>query len=155
MGLMPAGAGNPFTKLDVQGVIGALKSTGSQDADVLYAQKQQLLAPASHLKLLGMILMGGGALLTITVIAAILGIPLAIFGWFCWSFGKKNIAAVETGYLTSIGMSMLSRPGWWRRIFPPPVQQSKCSSFEPASIIVAFPDRNTMVNDPIALPVVA
>jgi len=42
--------------------------------------------------------MGGGALLTITVIAAILGIPLAIFGWFCWSFGKKNIAAVEAGY---------------------------------------------------------
>jgi len=34
---MPAGAGNPFTKLDAQSVIGALKSTGSKDADVLYA----------------------------------------------------------------------------------------------------------------------
>jgi hypothetical protein len=111
MGLMPAGAGNPFTKLDVQSVIGALKSTGSQDSDVLYAQKKQLLAPASQLKLLGMILMGGGALLTITVIAAILGIPLAIFGWFCWSFGKKNIAAVEAGYsqyASSLGLTPMA-----------------------------------------------
>ena len=31
MGLMPAGARNPFTKLDKQSVIGALKATASRD----------------------------------------------------------------------------------------------------------------------------
>jgi hypothetical protein len=108
MGLMPAGAGNPFQKLDKQSVIGALKATGSRDPDVLYAQKNQLLTAPKHLKLLGMILMVGGAFFTITVILAIAGIPFAIFGWFCWSFGKKNIAAVEEGYAEYLGAAKAS-----------------------------------------------
>jgi hypothetical protein len=98
MGLMPAGTTNPFTKMDKQRVIGALKATGSRDTDVLYAQKRELLGPASQLKLLGVMCMVIGALFTITVVLAIFGIPCVIFGWFCWSFGKKNIAAVEGGY---------------------------------------------------------
>jgi hypothetical protein len=98
MGLMPAGARNPFTKMDKQGVIGALKATGSRDPDILYSQKQELLAPASQLKLLGIICMVIGAFFTVTVILAIAGIPFMIFGWWLWSFSKKNIAAVENGY---------------------------------------------------------
>jgi len=68
MGLVPAGAKNPFTKIDKQSVIGTLKATGSRDRDILYAQKSELLAPS------------------------------IIFGWWCWSFGKKNIVTVEAGY---------------------------------------------------------
>src|SRR5258708_4770405 len=98
MGLMPAGARNPFTKLDKQSVIGALKATGSRDPDILHSQKNELLSPPKQLKLLGILLMVGGAFFTVTVVLAIAGIPLAIFGWWCWSFGKKNIAAIETGY---------------------------------------------------------
>ena len=98
MGLMPAGSRNPFTKMDKQSVIGALKATASRDPDVLHLQKIELLSLPKQLKLLGMICMVGGALFTITVILAIAGIPIAIFGWWCWSYGKKNIAAVETGY---------------------------------------------------------
>jgi len=98
MGLMPAGAGNPFTKLDKQSVIGTLKSCGSRDPDVLYAQKQQLLTPAKHLKLLSYLLVGGGALFTVTVILAIAGIPSMIFGWWVYSFSKKNIRTVEAAY---------------------------------------------------------
>jgi Family of unknown function (DUF5362) len=97
MGLMPDG-GNPFTKVDKQSVIGTLKATGSLDADVLHAQKQKLLAPAKNLKLLSIMLMVGGGLLTLTVIAAIAGIPLALFGVWLWRFSTKNIAAVEAGY---------------------------------------------------------
>ena len=36
MGLMPAGAANPFAKLDKQSVIGTLKASGSRDPDVLH-----------------------------------------------------------------------------------------------------------------------
>jgi len=44
----------------------------------------------------------------VTVILAIAGIPIAIFGWWCWSFGKKNIAAVETGYAEYVASSAAS-----------------------------------------------
>ena len=98
MGLMPAGSRSPFTKMDRQSVIGALKATGSKDADVLHSQKNELLSPPKQLKLLGVICMVSGALFTLTVILAIAGIPFVIFGWWCWRFGKQNIAAVEAGY---------------------------------------------------------
>ena len=71
MSLMPAGARNPFTKMDKQSVIGVLKGTGSRDADVLHSQKNELLSPPKQLKLLGMICMGVGAFFTLTVILAI------------------------------------------------------------------------------------
>ena len=98
MGLMPAGSRIQFAKMDRQSVIGALKATGSKDADVLYSQKAELLTPAKQLKLLGIICMVCGAFFTLTVILAIAGIPLVIFGWWCWRFGKQNIAAIEAGY---------------------------------------------------------
>ena len=105
MGLMPAGGRNPFTKMDKQSVIGALKATGSRDPDILHSQKIELLSLPKQLKLLGMICMVGGALFTVTVILALFGIPIGIFGWWCWSFGKKNIAAVETGYAEYVASS--------------------------------------------------
>ena len=98
MGLMPAGAGNPFTRLDKQSVIGTLKACGSRDPDVLFAQKLQLAAPAKHLKLLGYICLAGGAFFTVTVILAIAGIPLMIFGWWIQHFGKNNIRTVDSAY---------------------------------------------------------
>jgi hypothetical protein len=97
MGLMPDG-GNPFTKLDKQTVIGALKATGSRDADILHAQKQKLLAPAKNLKTLSIISIVAGVIFTVTVILAIAGIPIALFGVWLWRFSSKNIAAVEAGY---------------------------------------------------------
>ena len=102
MGLMPDG-GNPFTKLDKQSVIGALKATGSQDADVLYAQKAKLLAPNKNLKILSVILIVSGIFFTATVVLAIAGIPFAIFGIWMWRFSSKNMAAVELGYTEYVG----------------------------------------------------
>ncbi len=104
MGLTPEG-GNPFTKLDKQSVIGTLKATGSHDADILHAQKEKLLAPAKNLKILAIIMMVGGGLLTITVILAIAGIPFALFGVWLWRFSSKNIAAVEDGYTEYLASS--------------------------------------------------
>jgi hypothetical protein len=30
-------------------------------------------------------------------------IPSALFGWWCWHFGSKNVAAVEAGYSEYVG----------------------------------------------------
>jgi hypothetical protein len=84
--------------MDRQSVIGTFKATGSRDADVLHSQKSELLAPAKQLKLLGVFCMVIGAIFTLTVILAIAGIPFMIFGWWCWRFGKQNIAAIDAGY---------------------------------------------------------
>ena len=102
MGLMPDG-GNPFTKIDKQSVIGTLKATGSQDPDILYAQKAKLLAPNKNLKILSIILIVCGIIFTVTVILAIAGIPFAISGLWMWRFSSKNIAAVELGYAEYVG----------------------------------------------------
>jgi hypothetical protein len=106
MGLMPAGA-NPFTKLEKQGVIGTLKSCASRDPDVLYAQKQQLIAPARHLKLLGWICLIIGALFNVTIIMAWFGIPAMIFGWWVLQFGKRNMATVEAAYTDFLAAAQL------------------------------------------------
>jgi hypothetical protein len=103
MGLMPAGAANPFVKLDKQSVIGTLKASGSRDPDVLHAVKQQLLTPGKHLRLLAVFLIAVGAFFTVTVVLAIAGIPAMLFGWWCWHFGTKNVAAVEAGYTEYVG----------------------------------------------------
>ncbi|MEP6574768.1 MAG: hypothetical protein ABJD11_18860, partial [Gemmatimonadota bacterium] len=75
MGLMPDGAGSPFAKLDRQSVLGILRSIGSRDPAIIHAQVQRMLAQPKHLKLLGIICLVVGGFMTITVVAAILGIP--------------------------------------------------------------------------------
>jgi len=98
MGLMPAGAANPFVPVDRKSVVGTLKATGSRDPDVLHAQKQTLLAPYNHLKLLAKISAGVGALMTVTIFMAWFGIPVLIFAWWLWRFQARNATAVEEGY---------------------------------------------------------
>jgi predicted Rdx family selenoprotein len=98
MGLMPANGSNPFTRLDKQSVVGSLKSCGSNDPDVLYAQKQQLVATAKQLRLLGFICIGVGAFMTVTVFLAIAGIPSMLFGWWLLRFAKQNTETVESTY---------------------------------------------------------
>jgi hypothetical protein len=98
MGLMPAGATNPFTTVDQQTIFGMFKSSASHDPDVLYAQKETLLAPYKNLKRLAILSAAIGAFLTVTVVAAILGIPVVLGAWWLWRFQAKNSEAVEAGY---------------------------------------------------------
>jgi hypothetical protein len=108
MGVMSGAARNPFVKIDKQSVIGALKATGSRDADVLYTQKNELLTTPKSMKTVGMITMVIGGLFTVMVILAWAGIPFAIFGWWLWSSSKKNIATINAGYdeyVASLGMA--------------------------------------------------
>ena len=98
MAITTAGANSAFAKIDKQSVIGALKATGSRDQDVLHTQVNELLHGPKQLKTVGIICMAGGILFTVTVVLALFGIPIAIFGWWLWSFNKKKIATIEAGY---------------------------------------------------------
>jgi hypothetical protein len=98
MALMPAGATNPFTSIDQQTVMGTLKSTGARDTDVLHAQKETMLAPYKHLKMLAKIGYAIGGLFTIMIFMAWMGIPVLIASWLLWKFQAKQQAAVEAGY---------------------------------------------------------
>lgn len=98
MGLMPAGATNPFSSIDEQTVFGTLKETGSRDPDVLYAHKQTMLAPYKNLKTLAMIGLAAGGLFTIMIFMAWFGIPVLIASWLLWRFQAKQVANVEAGY---------------------------------------------------------
>lgn len=95
---MNANTPNPFTLLDKQMVIGALKATRSTDPDVLYAQKASLLSSARFPRMAGTYLMIVGGLCTVTILLAIIGIPLLIAGWWFRKRGARSIAAVEEGF---------------------------------------------------------
>ena len=98
MGLMPAGASNPFSTVDEQTVFGTLKETGSRDPDILYAHKETMLAPYKNLKRLAMIGAAIGGLFTIMIFMAWFGIPVLIASWLLWRFQAKQVANVEAGY---------------------------------------------------------
>lgn len=98
MGLMPAGASNPFSSVDQQTAFGTFKGTGSRDPDVLYAHKETMLAPYKNLKRLALIGVVAGGLFTITIFMAWFGIPVLIASWLLWRFQAKQVANVEAGY---------------------------------------------------------
>jgi hypothetical protein len=98
MGLMPAGASNPFSTVDEQTAFGTFKATGSRDPDVLYAHKQTMLAPYKNLKTLAIIGLASGGLFTIMIFMAWFGIPVLIASWLLWRFQAKQVANVEAGY---------------------------------------------------------
>ena len=89
---------SPFLKLDKTTVIGFLKSTGSRDKDVLYTQKRNLESAAKFPKIAGVYLMVLGALMTVMILSAFIGIPLMILGWWMRKRGIRNLEAVEEGY---------------------------------------------------------
>ena len=110
--------GNPNAALSTATrpqVIGALKATNSNDADVLFAAKQDLLDQYRPLKMMSMIPIICGALLSLTIIGAIVGIPLIALGIWLRRKCKRNMTTVESAYdeyLASIGLPRLaSAPG--------------------------------------------
>jgi hypothetical protein len=84
--------------MDRETVFGTLKATGSSDPDVLYVQKEALLAPYKNLKRLAILAAVVGAFFTITMLLALFGVPLMLGAWWLWRFQAKNTAAVEAGY---------------------------------------------------------
>ena len=82
-----------------QQVVGVLKATGSSDPDVLYAAKEEFGSTFATQRFQGLGLLITGALSSLTIILAVVGVPVALFGWWLWQKGKKNIALVEAAYV--------------------------------------------------------
>lgn len=85
-----------IAKLERQQVIGALKATGSSDPDVLYARKEELLAPSRSMKLLGIAPIIVGIAMSLTIIGAVVGIPAILFGFFIRKRIRTNIRTAES-----------------------------------------------------------
>jgi hypothetical protein len=81
-----------------QQIVGVLKATGSTDPDVLFAAKEEYGSTFATQRFQGMGLLITGALASLTIIMAVIGVPVAIFGWWLWRKGKRNIALVEEAY---------------------------------------------------------
>jgi hypothetical protein len=105
MGLMPAAGANPFVSIDQQTAFGSFKSFAARDTDVIYSQKETMLAPYKNLKRLAMVGYAAGGLFTIMIFMAWFGIPVLIGSWFLWRFQAKQTNNIEAGhaqYLASI-----------------------------------------------------
>jgi len=84
-----------LAKLSHQQVIGTLRSTSSTDPDVLFAKKEELLVETKRLKMLGVIPLIAGTILTISLIGAIVGIPMLIVGFSVRKAYKHNIEVTD------------------------------------------------------------
>jgi hypothetical protein len=98
MGLMPAGASNPFSSVDQQTAFGMFKMSGTRDPDALHAQKETMIAPYKNLKRLAMLGYASGGLFTIMIFMAWFGIPILIASWLLWRFQAKQTSNIEAGY---------------------------------------------------------
>jgi hypothetical protein len=89
-----------FTVADTSAdeVMGVLRTTGSTDADVLFAATTEFGRPFRNQKLFGLIAIAVGAALGLTVVLVIAGVPLAIAGVWFWHKGNRNTAVIESAY---------------------------------------------------------
>jgi len=79
-------------------VIGALKAANSTDPDVLLHLKEDLLDQYRPLKIMSMVPIICGALISLTILGAIIGIPLIVLGVFLRRKCNRNMATVESAY---------------------------------------------------------
>jgi len=98
MGFTTPGSGNPYAKLDERSVVGIFKSAGSRDADVLHARKTAMQSRAKQLRWLGIASVVIGVLSSLTLLLAVVGIPLAIFGAWTWRRASQNLATIEAAW---------------------------------------------------------
>jgi hypothetical protein len=94
-----------FNLLSREQVMGALKSTGSRDPDVLLAAKEEFASNYRPIKWFGIWGMVCGVLMTLLIVLAPLGIPLFFLGIWWFKRAKKNSALIEATYaeyLTSL-----------------------------------------------------
>lgn len=79
-------------------VTGFLKQADTADADILEARKQTLIQQQQPMKLGSLVFLVIGALLTLSIIGAIPGLPmLAIAGWVQWK-ARGNLKVIHEAF---------------------------------------------------------
>ena len=94
---------------DERAVIGALKAAASQDPDILYGAMASAATPLKLFTLAGYALMGGGILFSLTIIGAIVGIPMAIAGWWLQRKMKRQkhiFSSTFNAYCSKYGVKL-------------------------------------------------
>jgi hypothetical protein len=99
-----------FNLVAPEQVLGALKATGSTDPDVLFAAKEEFAARYRPLRWFGIWGLVSGALATVLVITAFIGIPLMILGWWWLRRAKRNLATIDATFARFTGASMEAAP---------------------------------------------
>jgi len=92
-----------FNLLSREQVMGALKSTGSKDPDVLLAAKEEFASNYRPIKWFGIWGMVCGVLMTMLIVMAPLGIPLFFLGLWWFKRAKKNSAMIEGTFAEYVG----------------------------------------------------
>ena len=81
-----------------QAVTRRLHATGSSDADVLYAARQELAAPYARHKLIALLIIVGAAFTCVTIVLVPLGVPLIVVGIRHRRRCTANLATIETAH---------------------------------------------------------
>jgi hypothetical protein len=102
---------SPFLKLDHQTVLGYFKDVGTRDPDVLHSHHAALVTLGRFPKLVGIYVMVMGALTTVTILLAVLGIPLLFLGWWMYRRGVHNLETIEAAYAEFLGAAPLGPVG--------------------------------------------
>jgi hypothetical protein len=99
-----------FNLVAPEQVLGALKATGSTDRDVLFAAKEEFAARYRPLRWFGIWALVTGALSTLLVVFAFIGIPLMILGWWWLRRARRNLATIEATYASFTGEGIKAVP---------------------------------------------
>lgn len=81
-----------------QQTLGALKATGSSDPDVLFAAKEALLVLSRPGRVVTLIVMIAGGLLSLTIIGALAGLPALFVAWWLRRRFARNIRTADAAY---------------------------------------------------------
>lgn len=98
MGLKNIEGFGTFGKMNRQNVTGFFKAAGTNDPDVLYLKKQVLIRPNKNIMIGAWAFVILGLICCLTIIFAVIGIPLIIFAFWLMYFCKQNIKVVESVY---------------------------------------------------------
>lgn len=96
--------------IEKQQVTSALKSTGSSDADILFARKEEVLSQTRKLGFLGVLPIVAGAALCLTFLGAAVGVPAIWFGLRTRRRIRTNIETAEAAYLEYLSGLASRRP---------------------------------------------
>ncbi len=94
----------PLSRLAREDVIERLRSTGSYDPDVLYAEKLVLLRRIRTPRIAGLCLVAAGMLSLRRLVLGWIGVPMVLVGWWLHRRGARNAATVESAYAEFIRM---------------------------------------------------
>ena len=86
-------------RIEKQQVIGSLKATGSADPDVLFAKKEEMLIESRRMKFLPTFAYVVGGAMSVTIVGAVVGIPVILFGRAVKKTIRTNQSVADAGLL--------------------------------------------------------